>query len=53
MNTYMPLAHIPKGFAVICSDCEHVFDVRAHTCVNCASESFMPIATWLDREVPA
>jgi hypothetical protein len=41
---------VPLNTARLCVNCEAVF--RGELCPACASTSFMPLARWIDRDVP-
>jgi len=44
-----PMSHLDLARAVICADCDAIFDVEDRACPRCAAEGFMPLAAWLDR----
>ena len=35
--------------AVVCVNCDALFDVSERRCPRCTSEVFSPVATWLNR----
>ncbi len=45
----LPIGSIPMDRAVVCLDCSHISYIGP-TCANCASEAFIPLAAWLERE---
>jgi len=46
MSQHTPQGYVPLGRACVCLDCEAVFLVGP-TCPACASEHFVPLATWM------
>lgn len=45
-DTIIPQGYVPLARAAICLDCEALF-VIGPSCPACASEHFIPLATWI------
>ena len=46
----IPAPAIEIGYAVLCMNCERVFDIRDHACPKCGSETYLNIGIALGDE---
>ncbi len=44
-----PPLHLPLKRLALCLDCEECFDIAAHRCPACDSQTWIPLARFLER----